>query len=57
VVRFWGSREKDYQRMMVQGFDDEAAARESAERLVREKVRGGYRVVSGYAPEEVNSDG
>jgi len=51
VIRFWGSREKDYQQVLVQAFDDEAGARQAADRLIREKLRRGYRIMGGYRPE------
>jgi predicted DNA-binding WGR domain protein len=50
VIRFWGSREKDYQQVMVQAHADEASAREAADRLIRAKVRRGYCIVGGYRP-------
>lgn len=56
VIRFWGSREKDYQQVMVQAFESEAAAREAALRLIRTKIRGGYRVVAGDVPTEILQD-
>ncbi len=47
VVRFWGSREKDYQQGMVRAFDDAEAAREAADRLIRAKVRRKYQIAAG----------
>ncbi len=51
VVRFWGSREKDYQRGIVRAFDDAETAREAADRLIRAKVRRKYKIVGGYVPD------
>jgi len=53
VIRFWGSREKDYQRGMVRAFDDAEAARQAADRLIRAKVRGKYQIVGGHVPDEL----
>ena len=50
VIRLWGSREKDYQQVMVQAFEELEVARTAADELIREKVRRGYQVVGGYAP-------
>jgi predicted DNA-binding WGR domain protein len=52
VIRFWGSREKDYQQGMVRAFDDAETARDAADRLIRAKLRRKYQIVSGYVPEE-----
>jgi predicted DNA-binding WGR domain protein len=35
---------------MAQPYDDEAGARTAANRLIRAKVRRGYRIASGYKP-------
>ncbi len=51
VIRFWGSREKDYQQGMVRAFDDAETARQAADRLIRAKVRGKYQIVDGYVPD------
>jgi predicted DNA-binding WGR domain protein len=50
VVRLWGSRENDFQQRKAQPYDDEASARAAADRLIRVKVRRGYRITSGYKP-------
>jgi predicted DNA-binding WGR domain protein len=51
VIRFWGSREKDYQRGLVRAFDDAETARQAADRLIRAKVRRKYQIVGGYVPD------
>jgi predicted DNA-binding WGR domain protein len=50
VVRLWGSRVNDFQQRLAQPYDDEASARAAADRLIRAKVRRGYRITSGYKP-------
>ncbi len=49
LIRFWGSRGTDFQQMRVDPFDDVDTARDAAERLIREKVRKGYRIAGEYA--------
>ncbi len=56
VIRFWGSREKDYQQVMVRPFDSQASARQAADRLIRAKLRRGYCIVDGYRPGELETD-
>jgi len=51
VIRFWGSREKDYQQGMVRAFDDAETAREAADRLIHAKVRRKYQIVGGHVPD------
>ena len=50
LIRFWGSREKNYQQVMVQPCTDEASARAAADRLIQQKVKRGYTIVDGYEP-------
>jgi predicted DNA-binding WGR domain protein len=50
LIRSWGSRETDYCRLRVEPFEDWEAAREAADRLIRDKLRRGYRLVGGYRP-------
>jgi len=53
LARYWGSRATRAQRLQAEPFDDAVAARIAADRLIREKVGRGYRVVDGYVPEGV----
>ena len=50
VARFWGNRSTRYQQARFEPFNGQATARAAADRLIREKLRGGYRIVSGYVP-------
>lgn len=50
LIRSWGSRETDYCRLRVEPFADAEAARAAADKLIREKLRHGYRLVGGYQP-------
>ena len=50
LIRFWGSRSTTYQQVMVQPFEDQETAREAADKLICDKVRGGYRVTAAYRP-------
>ena len=56
VARYWGSRRTRAQRLQAEPFDDAGAARIAADRLIREKVGRGYRVVDGYVPESLSLD-
>jgi predicted DNA-binding WGR domain protein len=51
LIRFWGSRETFYQQMSLEPFPSNFDARAAADRLIRIKLRRGYRFVGGYLPE------
>lgn len=53
VARYWGSRGTRAQRLVCEPFEDVETARVAADRVIREKVGRGYRVVAGYVPEGV----
>jgi predicted DNA-binding WGR domain protein len=56
LVRSWGSREKNYRRVMVQPFDNVEAARGAADRLIRTKLRRGYQIVAGHVPDGIDGE-
>jgi predicted DNA-binding WGR domain protein len=55
LIRFWGSRGTDFQQIKIEPFENANKARDAADRLIRSKVRKGYRVVSGYVPPELDA--
>jgi predicted DNA-binding WGR domain protein len=57
VVCFWGSRETAFQEMQIKPFDDQDAAREAADKMIRAKVRqkDGYIIVGGYVPANLDA--
>ncbi len=55
LIRFWGSRGTDFQQMKLEPFVDKNKARDAADRLIRSKVRKGYRIVGGYEPPSLDA--
>jgi predicted DNA-binding WGR domain protein len=60
LARFWsdssaplrrGGKDTRDQRSQFEPFDDEAAARAAADRLIQERLGEGYCIVAGYVPE------
>ena len=55
LIRLWGSRSTSAQRMMIEPYPDPETARMAADRLICEKVRGGYRIVAGHVPAAIGA--